>query len=184
MEDINTAMASRGMLRSGAGNQAMVDAMTQLGAEQANREAQHQLQYQGLGGQLARSADISSAGQSQDNLGWLMGLGNVAGQADNASLARIMGGIGAADAATAAKRNRGRDFIGDIALGMGATMPVLERGYGAALDQDQLLLDATTGYSTGVGREGLNESYREQEKIKADEEHGMNLFSNVLGMFS
>lgn len=161
MEDMDKALAARGMSRSGAGNQAIGDAMTNLAAQQANREAQHQLQYQGLGGQLARSADISSLGTSQDELGWLQGMGGLAGQAD------------------AAKRAQGRDFMGDIAMGMGAAMPVMQQGYGQMLGQDWNLFNSALG--PAAARENLNQNIREQERQKADEAHGMSMFGNLLG---
>jgi len=72
-EQINQQMAARGLWGSSAAGDMISEANVNLGAEQANREAQYYLDrlgeqraWQGLGGDLASSADTSS-GRVADN---------------------------------------------------------------------------------------------------------------------
>jgi hypothetical protein len=94
-EDINRQMAARGMWGSSAAGGMIGEAMPDLGAEQANREAEYYLNllgeqrnWQGLGGQLAGSADTSSRGKAANELAWTQGLSDIANSGQELELAR------------------------------------------------------------------------------------------------
>ena len=164
-QDVDNALSARGMFGSSAGMQAYGDAMTGLNAEQANREGDYQLQRNQLGGNLASSADNSSRSRSQDTLGWLMGGANVANSAQNA------------------QRMRGQDFMGNIMGGAQMTMPILQQGYGNMLAGDMGLMDQSMMASSGLAREALDQSYRNQDRQKADAEWGAGMMGSVMGGF-
>lgn len=94
-EDINRQMAARGMWGSSAAGGMIGEAMTDLGAEQATREAEYYLNmlaerrgWQDTGGQLAGSADSSSRGQAANELAWTQGLAGIANEGQELELAR------------------------------------------------------------------------------------------------
>lgn len=91
LEAINQNAATRGAYGSSAAMAQGQEAITDLAAEQANREAQYNLQrlgeqraWEGLGGQLAGQ-------QSQSQLGWAQGLGQLGLGAEGMGLQRQLG---------------------------------------------------------------------------------------------
>jgi hypothetical protein len=94
-EEINRNMAARGMWGSSAAGDLIGEANVNLGAEQANREAQYRLDrlaeqrnWQTTGGQLASSADTSSRGQSENERAWTGELADIAATAQGLELDR------------------------------------------------------------------------------------------------
>lgn len=129
-EGINRQMAAMGMMGSGANLDRVSEALTDLGAQQANREADYHLQrlgeqraWEGLGLNAAGQADSNSLMQSQNARDWMSGLGNLAfgadqsqlgrlgmlgqlaGQADTTGLQRMQGGMSGAGQADATALN-------------------------------------------------------------------------------
>jgi hypothetical protein len=158
-EQINQTMAARGTYGSSAANDLIREAYENLAADQANREAQYGLQRGGLMGQLGGAADASL----RSNLGTLGGL---AGQGDAAALARIQGGMGAAQTAQGAQRTRGQDaFMNQLTYG-NALSDILGQDMGMIGNYDQATLDKIINLNTGAATEGAN-----QARMTADRTH-------------
>lgn len=94
-EEINRNMAARGMWGSSAAGDMITEANVNLGAEQANREAQFYLDrlaearnWQETGGRFASSADTSSRGQAENERAWTRDLADVAAGAQGLELER------------------------------------------------------------------------------------------------
>lgn len=186
--ELNNQFGSRGMFGSSAAMGQISDAFTGLGAEQANREADYALQrlgeqraWEGLGGQLAGQADAMSRQENQDQLGWLTGLGGLAQAADQADLSRL--GQGMSQAALGQQLREGRigDYFNRVSALPAAMAPVAMGQYNQMIGDDMGLMDQTIMHALGLGAEARNQDYRTQEKIKADEQHAVDMFSGVMG---
>lgn len=174
---LNNQYGSRGMFGSSAALNGVGGALTDLFADQANREAQYALQrsaedrgWAGLAGQLAGQADANSRAGSQDELSWLMGMGNLAGNADQANLAQLMGGMSAASTAQNLMRNRGQDFFNNT---MAANMPFVDmvgQSYDDMLGTDAQLMQNALMYQNGLAQAALEASLYNQGRQKADAE--------------
>jgi hypothetical protein len=193
LEDIDRAMAARGMMGSSHSMDRAQEAITNLAADKARADAQYGLQYsgdrrawEGLQGQLAGQADNQSQAGSQNELSWLRGLGDLAlsgqnaglsrlgqaggfaGQADSADLSRLNAGMGAAGQAQNAQQGRLGDLFG-MYTGLGNQMAGMAgNAYDDMLAGDQQLMDAQMGMNLGLGSEILGQDYRTQQKIKDD----------------
>lgn len=176
-EGINNQAAARGMFGSSGALNQLTEGMGNLAAEQANREAQYNLQrlgeqraWEGLGGQLAGQADQSSRAGSQDALAWTQGLGQLAGNADQSELSRLMGGMNAATTAQQLGRERARDYIGDMMGASGALAGMTGNTYDDMLQTDAGLMNNSLMMENGLANAALQASLYNQQRQKADAE--------------
>jgi hypothetical protein len=193
-KDINNQYAARGLYNSSSATNALGTADANIRAQQAKDEAQYGLSRAGLGGTLAGSADTSSRGASQDMLSWLtgggqlanaaqglgiqgaMGLGNLGLGMEGTDLSRLNAGMGAANAAQNALRQRGQDYfnnnLGLSYADMGAMSP-----YGASLQNDQALQEQQLATMLGLNQGNLNQS----QNGRASSEQGIGNLFGLLG---
>lgn len=124
LEDMERVTAARGQYGGTAAQDMEGRRITELRAEQSNREADYNLRklaeeraWEGLGGSLAGMSSESKRGwtgtlgnlaQASDatKLANLLGGGQIAGQADTAALSKVLGMIQGAQGADAALQNR------------------------------------------------------------------------------
>lgn len=175
--DINNQYGSRGMFGSSAALNGLQQGFTGLAAEQANREADFKLRqiaedraWAGLGGQLAGQADANSRASSQNELGWLMGLGGLAQNADQSNLAQLMGGMDAASTAQNLMRNRGQDYFNNV---MGPTLALAQMSadtYGDMLGYDAQAMNNALMLESGLAQAALQGSLYNQQRQKSDAE--------------
>lgn len=168
LEGINQNAAARGVYGSSAAMDMGNEAITNLRAEQANREADYNLQrmaeqrgWEGLGGQLAGQ-------QSASQLGWAQGMGNLGLGAEGMDLARQQGagslygdaqqnalarmGLGynmASDAQRLGLSRMGQGF-GEAALGQGLRDQRIQSMLSNMLAREQLYAPLATGWGQGL----------------------------------
>ena len=118
---LNTQLAARGAYGSSVGVGELGNLFTGLEAEKANREADYYLRalgeqraWEGLGGDMAQGADMGSLRQSQNELGWMSGLGNLATTAQQEGMQRWLAGLSGSQAADATGLARA-GMAGDMA---------------------------------------------------------------------
>ena len=172
---IQQQLAAQGLGGSSYGGRQISDAMVALGAEQADREAQFDLDRLGLGGRLGQAA----AGQETQ---WVNAMGNIAGQAGQEEIQRLGGGLEGAqatdtgalervgfgiDAMMAAERERGgraQQYLDNI---YNTSFPLYESslGYGeGSVEQDQAYQDAIAGGKLASATEQANAALQQQEE--------------------
>lgn len=186
--DMNNQMAARGVYGTSVGVGQLGDAMTDLRADQAKNEANYNLQrlgeqraWEGLGGQLAGAADQNSQAQSQNRLGWLSGLNDIAQGSDQFGLNRLNAGMSAGNMAQGLEQSRAQQLFGNE-LAMGDRMSgMMGDTYGGMLAGDQDLMNSSMGMGMGLASEALNQDYRGQERIKDDAQWGMDMLSGFAG---
>lgn len=184
--DINNQLAARGGFGSSAGMGLVGEAMTDLEAQRANREAdyaravagqadQMRMQQLGLGGQLA--------GQAQADAMRRLGLGGqLAGAADSSDLARLNAGMAAASQAQGLRRQRGRDYMGDVFAPSQLQAGILGQGMEGMLAGDQALMESALAMALGIPREGLNQDYLNQAQHREDIGMVMDIIGSIYGM--
>ncbi len=153
LEDINKQAAARGAYGSSAALDVGQEAVTNLEAERANREAQYNLQrlgeqraWEGLGGQLAGQ-------QAGSQLGWTQGLGQLGFGADQSRLGRQLGGQGAAGMAQGAREGRIQNAFQNLqGMGQQVSGQVLDWN-NLSLGSDAALMDAIQGGNLSVAQE-------------------------------
>lgn len=196
-QDINRALAAQGLLGSAFGANKMVDAQTQLSAEQANREADFGLQQRAQAAQAAQAADAN-------RLGFVGMAADLARGADASQLARAQTGFGLAQGADAAQLarlgllgNLGAQYdqgwlsnatgLGNLALGaQQAQLGRLGFGMDAAMGLDNMDLSrAQAGQQAaaqaqalaqGRGQSVLDNQFRQQ----AQTQQNMALWNEML----
>lgn len=192
---LQNAQAAQGILGSSVGTQQIADAQANLLGQQALADANYGLQRGATAGNLASGADLSSRGASQDALGWLGGLGQLAlgtqagdtsrmlagGQlanlSDQGGLAQLMSGMNAAQGAQGALRNRAQDYFNNtMGLG-GAEAGILGNNYGQALQNNQALFMAQLEAQLAPYREQLNQSLNG----RASSEQGLGNLMSMAG---
>lgn len=186
---LDNQLAARGLSTSSGGVGLISDAMKDLNAEQANREADFKLRslgeqraWEGLGGQLAQGADQQSDAASANELNWVNGLGGLAANADNAGMYRLNSGMNAANQAQQLEQGRWQQLMNNE-MGMADRQSgLMGQEYGNMLGDDQQLLDQSLGMDLGLGAEALNQDYRTQQKHKDDGQWGMDMFQGIMGM--
>jgi hypothetical protein len=143
-EDINRQMAARGMWGSSAAGDMIGEAMTNLGAEQANREAQYHLDrlaeqrgWQTTGGTLASSADSSSRGSAENERLWTGELADISRGAQELELSRA--GENRQQTALGADIMRSADDVTGRLADQERSWADLLTGYG--MDSQKLALD-------------------------------------------
>lgn len=187
--ELDNQLAARGLSTSSGGIGLISDAMKDLNAEQANREADFRLRgigeqraWEGLGGQLAGGADAQSNAASQNQLAWTQGLGGLAQGADAMGLQRLNSGIGAANQAQQLEQDRWQQLLGNE-MAMGDRMSgMMGQAYGDLLGNDQALMEQSIGMNLGLGAEALNQDYRTQERIKDDASWAMDMMGGGMLM--
>ena len=173
--DIDKALAARGMHGSSAGLQQVSDAMSGLNAEQANREGDFDLQRLGLGGQLGRSADISSMGGAEHDLqrslagqgaelDWLRTGADIAGQGDRGLLGRLGYGLQASGAGQGMREDRLQNAFNNTLIPSQLAMQNANNYYGQMFAADQGLTDAATAAQLGIPNQQLQQGYRAQDQ--------------------
>lgn len=174
-QGVNREFASRGMYGSSAALNQLSDGLVGLNAEQANREAQYNLQrmaeqraWEQLGGQLAGQADANSLQGNQQQLAWLMGMGNLAGQSDSANLAQLMGGMNASNMAQQLAANRAQQYIANMMGLSGAMAGMTGESYGDMLGTDAGLMNNSLMFESGLAQLALQQSLYNQQRQKAD----------------
>lgn len=155
---MNTQLAARGAYGSSYGLGQLATGQAALGAQEANANAQYGLQRASTAGNLARGADTSSLAQSSNSLGWLQGLGGIAGQGENAMLSRLNAGENAGLAAQGAQRNRAQDFFNNE-MAMGNTYAGMQGDtYNQMFAGDEGLLENALGGRAAGASEAYNQN--------------------------
>jgi hypothetical protein len=188
-DSINRQMAARGMFGSSAALDQLQDASTGLRSEQANREADYRLRalgeqraWQGLGGQLASSADTSGRLGSQNQLQWLNSGGQMAMAAEAQRLNALNSGMNAATQAQMAERTRGQDYFGNT-MGLGSQLAgISERNTDAMLQDDSTLMNNSIMFQTGLAEDAVSQGYRGEERAKDDGDWGMDKVGQITSM--
>ncbi len=180
-EQINAQYAARGMGRSSGALDQNAEAATNLAAQEAKDNAQYGLQRGGLLGNLAASADQSSRGNNQNQLGWLTGMGNLGLGVQSADLQRLMGGANIAQGldsnslahlaagmtaglgAQNAMENRGQNFFTNNLMFGKATADPMQAIYTNMLGGDRGLQESQMQMALGVPREALNQDIMNQQ---------------------
>lgn len=170
--EIASEMAARGILGSTATGNLIADRMTDLAAEQANREAAY---AQGVAGQA-----------DQQRMNRLLGFGQLAGAAQGAEMGRVGQGIGAAMGAgnqalaqqnalmqaalqaQEARRSRGQDYFANLANMTIPLMGMTGQGLQGIIGADQAAQDASIAAALGLPQEALAQDYRTQAQHRED----------------
>jgi hypothetical protein len=161
-ESIDQAAGARGNYGSSAAIDQNARAFTDLEGQRALKEADYNLQrlgeqraWQGLGGQLAGSADASSRAMSQDEQSWTQLLSQLGIDASRLGLDRTNSGQDAANSAQGAQRTRGQDYFSNQ-LALGDRMADLMKStYMPALDQDYQMVGAANSGNVAQGNAAL-----------------------------
>ncbi|RMG11328.1 MAG: hypothetical protein D6731_15725 [Planctomycetota bacterium] len=190
--DINQQMAARGGFGSSAAVDHLSQALTDLEAQRANREADYMLQQQALGAQLANQADLRNqallglgaqvAGQASNTaLNRLGQAGQLALGVDAADLARLNAGMNAATNAQQLRRQRARDYISDL-FNPAAFLSNMQLGaMNAALSNDQELLASVIEGMLGQQRETVNQDYQNQAAHRGDLGIILDMVGSIMG---
>lgn len=137
--DIDKQFAAKGMGNSGAAMEAAAKLRGNLGAEQANREADYGLRRAQIGGQLAGQASSEALGAGGQRLGAAAQLGGLAQGADAGNLGRMVAGGNFARQGQEALEGRERGAFDDM-LGYGnAVSGVMAPGYENLFSSDAML---------------------------------------------
>ncbi len=172
-ESINQAMAARGAYGSSAANDQTSRAFTDLEGQRALKEADYNLQrlaeqrsWESLGGQLAGAADsnnLSRAGMEKD---WVALLGNLGIDISRLGLERTNAGQDAANAATAAERQRGQDYFNNQISVADRLAELFKVTVLPALDNDrEAAYDASSAGVAGGNQAAANERTNLQDNI-------------------
>lgn len=185
---LDNQLAARGLSTSSGGIGLISDAMKDLNAEQANREADFRLRslgeeraWEGLGGSLAGGADANSLANSQNQLAWTQGLGSLAGNADQAGMYRLNSGMNAANQAQQLEQDRWQQLLGNE-MAMGDRMSgMMGQAYGDLLGGDQALMEQSMNMNLGLGAEALNQDYNRSAQRKEDVMDVASLMGGFMG---
>lgn len=158
---MNDQAAARGAYGSSQTMNNLQDASVAIDAEQANREAQYNLQRAGVAGQLGASAD-------QQGLNRFGMQGQLAGQADASEMNRMQGYQSAALGAQDARRARGRDYVSDIYQPSMAAAGLTQQAMQQMLDYDNQMMDAIAALELGAASQGLEANRYQDQQIRGD----------------
>lgn len=162
-ESIDRTMGSRGAYGDSAANDQISRAYSDLDAQQAEKEADYNLQrlgeerqWQNLGGSLAGAADQNALAGSKDEQGWASLLGNLGLDASRLGLSRTNAGQDAANAASAEKSRVGQEAFGNqLQLGDRLSENTL-RTTMQALGMDSELIDKILSGGIAAGNTAAN----------------------------
>ena len=183
---LNTQLAGRGAYGSSQGLNMLSQQQSDLNAQQANREGDYRLrqagqsdsmrlQQAGLAGQQAAQAQ----GMQQSRLGQM---GQFAGAADAARLQGLNSGMGAASQAQGLRRQRGRDYMGDVFSPAQLGMAAQGQGMNQLLGNDQASMESALAMALGLTGENLNQDYRNKAAHREDIGMGLDIFGKFFGM--
>lgn len=176
-EDIRTNMAAKGAYGSSTADDQTREMVTNLRADQANREGQYGLQragelrgWQNTGGALASGADASSRGQSENERAWTGTVSDIANAGQGMQFGRLGQGFQTAAGAQGLQRQRGQDYFGNT-MAMGNSMAgLMAPTYERMIQGDIDMMGNSVGLETGLGAEALNQDYRNTERFMSDME--------------
>lgn len=174
---LNDQFAARGGYGSSAATGRIGEVLTDLGAEQANREAEY---ARGVAGQAdqARMARLAGFGNLANNAQQMMmartgaGLDAAMGY-DQLDLAKMNALMEGALAAQDARRTRGRDYMGDLLAQQAAAMGFFGSGMDRLFGVDQAMLDAQIAATLGITEEALAQARYNHESARADASVGI-----------
>ena len=202
IESVNQNAAARGMFGSTVAMDQGNEAITNLEAERANREADYSLQREaerrawgtaGVG--AAGTADSAKLGAAGENRAWTTGMGGLglsADESERARLAGLFGGAGTLDSAintgTAANLSAlgAADTAGfgraqgayDMSMGLGnATSNAAGDAYQQMLAQDAALRDQYMAMALGMPTEAFNASQTSQQNTRQDINQAMDIMT-------
>lgn len=192
---INRGLAARGMYGSTAGLQQLGRSATDLAAEEANRNAQYEIErqqeqraWEQLHGGLASAADMAGTqrmglggsisqgaeGQALQRLG--MG-GNAAAATANTGLNYLNSGMGAAEGAQGLQMQRGQNLFNNTYLPSRDIGQMMMGGYGGAMGSDQAIFDAIQSLGLGEAGNGVNTANGNQAQTMGQIGNLINLFA-------
>ena len=179
--DIDKQFGARGMFGSSAATSQLGQAATDLEAQRARDEAQYGLSraaeqrgWAGLGGQLAGQAQ-------QGNLARLMGAGGLAQGFDANALNRVNSGMNAAMGAQDARRSRVQDMFGNVSTPSAALFGMQGSYLPMQIQNDQSLMDSAMLFGTGMAQDMVNSDRYATEKMRDDDRHAMDMFGSFMG---
>lgn len=158
-EELNQQFAARGAYGSSVALDRLGEAMTDLNAQQADREADYAMKRYELGGNLGMSADSMARQNSEGYLNWL----------DS--------GMNAANLAQASRRLRGRDYMDDMTGAFSGLSDIAGKQYDQLFQDDQSLLDAQLAMNTGLGAEYLSQAQRKEDQFRQDADTALSFWS-------
>lgn len=176
---MNDQLAARGAYGGSAGMDQIGQALADLNAQRANREADYALQAAQTGGQLAQAADanrradlgmfgdLAFGAQGLEQQRAMQGLQG-AQMADQQALQNTMSGMQAASTAQGLHRQRGRDYMSDLFAPTSALAGLHQGAMQGIIGGDQALLDSALGFDVARNREALNQDYRRGEQFRGD----------------
>jgi hypothetical protein len=192
-ESINQQAAARGSFASSAAQDMVNEAFTNLEAEKAGQEADYALKraaeqraWEGLGGELASSADLSSRGNAATQMDWLTGRTGLATAADEqerlrmkdflesamgmdeVSAAQVMRELEAGTLGQKLGEGRSNQLFDNTMRFSDATDRIMGPMYNDMARTDQDLLNQTVDYNTGLAALGRDESQRNTDQIYRD----------------
>lgn len=193
-----TGSAARaGLLGNSSTQEGLNDLSANILGQQALANANYGLQRGQVAGGLGSAADASARSNSQNQLGWMQGLGSLgmglqnsdlnrlmggagaAGNADQVGLAQLMSGMGAANTAQNALAQRGQNYFNNQMNLAQPQVGIYGNTYGQMLGNDQTLFNDQQQALLGLPREQLNQSLNG----RASTEQGIgNLFGLMGGM--
>lgn len=155
---MNGQLASRGAYGSSVGLNSLAGGMADIGAQQAKDEASYGLSRAGLAGTLARGADTSSLGQSNNELSWTNGLGGLAGQGESAEINRLNAGMNAGLGAQGAQMQRGQNYFNNEMSMGGAMSGIMQDAYTPGFAGDAAILDDSIAARMGGAAEAYGQN--------------------------
>lgn len=180
VSDIDKSFGARGMFGSSAATGQIGQTVADLEATKARDEANYGLSraaeqraWAGLGGNLAGQAQ-------QSELARLMGAGGLAQGFDANALARVNSGMNAALGAQDARRTRVQDMYSNVSQPSMALFGMQGQYLPAAMQNDQALMDASLMFGTGLAQDMVNSDRYATEKWRDDDRHGADMFGNVM----
>ena len=169
---MNDQLAARGGFGSSAGVNMIGDALSNIGAQQAAKEADYNAriaqqadaarlnQLQAYGG-LAQQAQQGQLGRLGGAMSSFMG-------GDQTEITRLNAMMNAATQAQGLRRQRGQDYLGNLQSSQFPMMSIIGQGLQGMLAQDQALMDSATAAELGMLGERLAQDYRAQEQHRDD----------------
>lgn len=179
--DIDKSFGARGMFGSSAATGQIGQTAADLEAQKARDEANYGLSraaeqraWQGLGGNLAGQAQ-------QGELARLMGAGGLAQGFDANALNRVNSGMNAAMGAQDARRQRVQDMFGNVSAPGMALFGMQGQYLPQMIQNDQALMDASMLFGTGMAQDMVNSDRYATEKMRDDDRHVMDMFGSFMG---
>lgn len=178
-DDLNARYAAMGLGSSSAAGQAQTDLISQLRGQQALADANYGLQRAGLQGSLASGADSSSGLRANSLLGWLTGLGSLAGNADQSTLAQTLGYGNLAGQAQSALTGRAQGYFDNLMNLAGQQAGAMTGISNQMLGTNLGLFDQAMQAYLGYPRQALNQGASD----RASSEQGLGALAGILGAF-